>query len=191
MCSPARCCWSSMRLLRHARAATAARRGAALGQEDRLRRRAPTSRNSPASASRSQRLRADPAGPAGARSPRGAALPDGGRHPWLCPRRRPRARARLPLSGRASTMSGCRSDFPRCSSASTRALAARCAACGCCGRAHRHGSDADRQPRARARKRAASDWSIGWCRRRSSTAARAARAAARRRAARRRSASGC
>ena len=39
-------------------------------------------------------------------------LPHRGRHPRLCARRRTRARARLPLSRRASTMSACRSGLP-------------------------------------------------------------------------------
>ena len=116
---------------RGARAAAAARAGDPLRQAFRLHRRRRHPRVHDASAPRPTALDTIDARPAHLRAARGAALSDRRRHSRLCARRRARARARLPLSRRASAIRGWRWDCRRCSSASIRASAARCAPCGC------------------------------------------------------------
>ena len=62
----------------------------------------------------------DPQRPAGARPARESRLPQRRGHPRLRARRRPGARARRRPTASAPTIRACRSDSPRCSSASTR-----------------------------------------------------------------------
>ena len=123
-------------LLEQIAAQRAARAGAALRQDERLHRRGRHQGIHDAAHARGAALRSSRCGQAVLDRLEALPCPTRGRHPRLRPRRRTGTRAGLPLPDRASATASCRSGCRKCSWASTRALAARCARCGCsaCGR---------------------------------------------------------